>query len=181
MRKQPPAAKQRVMNVGVTALARETGFTPAAVSKKLKAGHTPEMIRAAGARRQGRAYSPGPGREPKTKGEYELIQEAHARGDAMEDAKLRRAKALAERQEIENMFRRGELLPISYVRTWASRFLVDGRDELLKASSELADGLAAESDPVKVSAALRGWAERVIGKFEQLRSLWEGGAEEKVA
>jgi hypothetical protein len=183
MKKKPPTkqpTKQRVVNVGGAALARETGFSPAAISKKLKQGRTPDQIRKEAARRQGRVY--GPGTPPKTKAEYELVAETRDRYDALEDAKLRRAKALAERQEIENMLRRGELMPVAYVRQWASRFLVDGRDELLSGPSQLADALAAESDAVKVEAILRAWIERAIAKFEQLKQLWEGGLDaERVA
>jgi hypothetical protein len=72
------------------------------------------------------------------------------------------------------MLRRGELMPIRYARLWGLRFLIDGRDELLKGPSELADALAAEADPLKVAAILRAWLERAMGKFEQLRMLWEG-------
>ena len=79
------------------------------------------------------------------------------------------------------MRRRGELMPVSYVRQWASRFLIEGRDELLKGPSELQDALAAEDDPRKVNAILRAWLDRAIAKFEQLKTLWEGNAEEKVA
>jgi hypothetical protein len=111
-----------------------------------------------------------------------MIIESRARFEALEDAKLRRARALAERQELENMLRRGELMPVAYARQWGVRFLIDGRDELLKGPSELADSLAAESDPLKVAAMLRAWLDRAIAKFEQLEQLWKGGLEaERVA
>jgi hypothetical protein len=187
---------KHVVNVGVSALARETGFSAAAVSKKLKDGKTPDQIRQDAARRQGRAPSKakgaakaaaapsnrrGPGRPP-LPSEYDLVVQSRSKHDAMEDAKLRRAKALAERQEIENMLRRGELMPIAYARKWAIRFLMDGRDEMLKGPSELADALAAEDDPLKTAAIVRGWIERVIAKFEQLKQLWEGDLDaERVA
>ena len=63
------------------------------------------------------------------------------------------------------MERRHELIPISYVRIWASRFLVEGRDLLLGAPGELADILAAESDPLKVSAHLQRWVDRTIQRY----------------
>jgi hypothetical protein len=102
-----------------------------------------------------------------------MVIQGRQRISDLEEAKLRRAKALAEHQELENMLRRGELMPVSYARKWGLRFLIDGRDELLKGASELADALAAESDPLKVAAILRAWLERTMDKFEQLRMLWE--------
>jgi hypothetical protein len=184
-KKEPPASKR--INVGVAALARETGLAEATISKKLKRGMSPEAIRAAALQRQGRMpvkgklHTPGRGRPP-LPSEYDMVVDARARYDEMETWKLRRAKALAERQEIENMLRRGELMPVTYARKWGLRFLIDGRDELLKGPSELADQLAAESDPLKVAAILRAWLERAIAKFEQLEMLWKGEAEnEQVA
>jgi hypothetical protein len=113
--------------------------------------------------------------------EYDLVIKGRARYDDLEDAKLRRAKALAERQELENMLRRDELVPVAYMRTWGSRFLTDARDTLLTGPSELADTLAVESDPLKTAAILRAWVERVMGKFHQLDRLWGVGDEARVA
>ena len=181
MKKQPPITKH-VVNVGVAALAREIGQSAATVSKKLKNGQTPDQIRRAAAQKQGRAPTNRKGMgTPPTESEYDLVVAGRYRLDALDDAKLRRAKALAERGELENMMKRGELLPVAYVRQWATRYLTDGRDMLLTGPSELQDVLAAESDPLKVAAILRLWLERVMGKFEQLRTLWGASDEEKVA
>lgn len=195
MKKKEPAkpVTKHVVNMGVSALAREVGLTPAAISQKMKAGQTADQIRRDMAQRQGTApkvqpsrakvkgNSIGPGRPP-IASEYDLVVKGRQRMDALDEMKFRRAKALAEHQEIDNMMKRGELLPVSYVRQWASRFLTDGRDEILKMPGELADPLAAETDPQKVAAALRAWAERVMAKFQQLEQLWGGDAAEgKVA
>jgi hypothetical protein len=180
MKKKPPVTKH-VMNVGVAALARECGVSEATVSKKMKAGKTADQIRKEAAQRKGIAPNRhGPGR-PAKPSEYDLVIEARSRYDALEEAKLRRAKALAERQEIENLLRKGELLPVSYVRQWASRLLVETKDELLRTPSELADTLAAETDAVKITALLRTAQERAIAKLEQLDRLWRGDVETKVA
>ena len=176
------AASRRV-NVGVSALARETSQSPSSVSQKLKEGQTADKIRADAARKQGRATATkkAPGR-PRVPSEYDMVIASRTRYDEMEQAKLRRQKALAERQEIENMLRRGELMPVSYARKWGLRYLIDGRDEMLKGPSELADELAAESDPVRVKAILLAWVERIMAKFEQLEMLWKGEVEnEQVA
>jgi hypothetical protein len=70
------------------------------------------------------------------------------------------------------MLRRAELIPVAYVRKWATRYLTDGRDMLLTGPSELADMLAAEGDPLKTAAILRKWLERVMDKFHQCEQLW---------
>jgi hypothetical protein len=171
-----PTARGRIRNVGVAALARELKIPQPTVTQMLQRGKTVEDIRAYAAIRHGSPVpdKPSPAAPPLTKKEYDLIVEARERVDELEAAKLRRAKALAEHQEIENMVRRGELMPVSYVRRWALRFLIDGRDEMLRLPSELADPLAAESDPVRVRAILEVAMERVMGRFEQLNRIWEG-------
>jgi hypothetical protein len=189
-----PLVTKHIVNMGVCALARETGLSAAAVSQKMKAGQTPDQIRRDAARRQGRAPSDkggprkppsgklpsrsrGPGRPPLAS-EYDLVIHGRERLDAIDDARLRRARALAERGELENALRRGELMPVSYFRTWGSRFLTDARDTLLAGPSELQDALALEQDPLKVAAILRAWLERVMGKFHQLERLWGADCED---
>jgi hypothetical protein len=173
MKKKP--VTQHVMNVGVAALARELGISEATVSRKMKAGKSADQITREAADRKGIAPNrQGPGRAPAKKSEYDMIIESRSRYEALEEAKLRRQKALAERQEIENMLRRGELLPVSYVRKWASRLLVEAKDELLRTPSELADTLAAETDAVQVAAILRTAQERALAKLEQLKKIWQG-------
>jgi hypothetical protein len=177
----PSPVTKHVVNVGVNALARECGVSPTTVSNKLRAGKTPDQIRQeAQQKRGGSRPRTAPGRPP-VGHEYDLLIKGRERVGAMDEAKLRRARALAERSEIENALRRGELIPVAYVRTWASRFLTDARDTLLTGPSELADTLAAETDPLKTAAILRAWLERVMAKFQQLDQLWGGAADEKVA
>ena len=175
MKKKSPV--QKILNVGVNALARELGVSSATISFRMKRGQTADQIRREFAQRRGET----PGKDkPTGKREYDLLIEGRERMDELSKWKLRRAKALAERQEIENMLRRGELVPVVYVRQWASRFLIEGRDELLKGPSELQDALAAEDDPRKCNTIVRAWLERAIAKFEQTKTIWEGnlGAEE---
>jgi len=178
-KKLPP---KKVVNTGVSALAREVGVTPTTISKKLRAGQTPEQIRQEAARKEGRAPTGGrPSIGRPSQAEYDLVLARGERLNNLDEAKLRRARALAERSELENMLKRDELIPVAYVRQWASRFLTDGRDMLLTGPSELADTLAAESDPLRCAAILRAWLERVMGKFHQLEKLWGAGEEEQVA
>jgi len=165
---------KRINNIGVNALARECDLPQSTVSGLMKRGMTADQIRARAGVKPGKQSVAEPG-------EYEVVMQARSRIDALEDAKLRRAKALAERQEIENALRRGELMPVSYVRKWASEFLSAGRDEMLRIPGELADALAAESDAREVAAALRAAMDRVIAKFEQLDQIWQGQDQQAAA
>jgi hypothetical protein len=181
--KKPPVATKHVVNMGVSALAREIGLSAAAVSKKMTAGMTAAQIRQEAARKKGQppvGHSKGPGRPPLAS-EYDLVVQGRERIDKLEEMKFRKAKAMAERQELDNALKRGELVPVSYVRTWGSRFLTDARDTFMTGPSELQDVLAAESDPLQCAAILRQWLERAMTKFHQLESLWQGAAGEKVA
>lgn len=83
--------------------------------------------------------------------------------------------ALCELRQLELAQRRGELIPVSYVRVWASRFLTEGRDILLNGLGEMQDRLAAETDALKVAAILRFWVDHVMTRFFSLETLWGGG------
>lgn len=164
--------------VGVNALARETGAARSTISERMRRGQTADQIRKEMEARKGQLLpmnrSKGQGR-PEVNSEYDMVVQRKSQFEEMEGWKLRRQRALAERQEIENALRRGELLPVSYVRQWASRFLIEGRDELMKGPSELQDALANESDPRKCAALLRAWVDRVIAKFSESERLWNKG------
>lgn len=188
--KQPVGqpVKQKIANVGVNALARECGVSPTTISERMRRGQTAEQIRREYAARKGVAptkrgkRSDGQGRAPSTPNEYDMLIESRARFEELESWKMRRQKALAERQEIENMLRRGELMPVSYARLWGVKCLTAFKDELLKGPSELQDALAAESDPVKCNAIVRALMERALAKLQQLEVLWNGAVEaEEVA
>jgi hypothetical protein len=118
---------------------------------------------------------------PPNQSEVDQIVEARSQAMELEDAKLRRVRAMAEGSEIENMVRRGELLPVHYVEKWLTRYLIDARDELLRLPSELGDAVAGENDPVKARAILAAGVDRVIKKFDMVRNLWQNDAEAKVA
>jgi hypothetical protein len=102
-----------------------------------------------------------------------VILRGRERLEAIDDVKLRRARALAVKEELEVQRLRSELVPAVYVREWATRFAVLSRDILLKGSSELHEVLAAESDPVKCNQILRAWVERTLVQFCQADELWE--------
>jgi hypothetical protein len=90
-------------------------------------------------------------------------------------AQAAKENALAELHQLKVMERRHELVPVAYVKLWAMRFLVEGRDVLLNGPGQLADQLAAESDPPVVEQILRGWVNRTLERYFQLETLWGGG------
>jgi hypothetical protein len=88
---------------------------------------------------------------------------------------------LAELRKIEVMKARRELVPVSYMKLWGTRFLVAAHDELLRGPGELADALAAESDPVECAKIVRAWVERVLQKLCECEKLWGPPIDEDAA
>ena len=87
-------------------------------------------------------------------------------------SEARKEHILAELRDLQLMKERGQLIPVTYVKTWASTFLTEGRSILLQGPGELQDALAQESDPVRVSAILRRWVETAMEKFHRTGKLW---------
>jgi hypothetical protein len=78
----------------------------------------------------------------------------------------------ADLKQVDLEQRRGNLVPVAYVRLMASRLLVGAKDILLAGPSELADRLAAESNPYEVEAMVQRWVERALAKFVEL-DAWD--------
>ena len=89
-------------------------------------------------------------------------------------SEARKEHYLAELRNVQLMKERGALIPVSYVRLWGTRFLVEARDVLLRGPNELADTLAVESDPLKCEVIVRKWVERIMARFDQCERLWDG-------
>ena len=87
-------------------------------------------------------------------------------------SEARKEFLLAELREVQLMKERGQLIPLTYVKTWVSTFLTEGRSILMQGPSELQDVLAQEGDPVRVSAILRRWVEATMEKFYRTGKLW---------
>jgi hypothetical protein len=87
-------------------------------------------------------------------------------------SEARKEHLLAELRDLQLMRERGELIPASYVRIWAGRFLVEAKDILLAGPSELQDVLAAECDPLRINTILRGWVERAFDRFHKCDGIW---------
>jgi hypothetical protein len=87
------------------------------------------------------------------------------------DAKLRRARALVDKHELEIQQLRASLVPTAYLRIWSERFVACSRDALSKVV-ELSEVLADQSDPIECGQILRGWMERTLLRFYELDALW---------
>jgi len=118
------------------------------------------------------APHPSPGKSTGTRTDYEVILRGRERLEAIDDVKLRRARALAIKEELEIQRLRSGLVPRVYVREWATRFLASGQEVLLKGPSKLRDALAAEKDPVRVNEILGRWMERTLLQCCQPDDLW---------
>lgn len=124
------------MVIGVNSLSRETGLPRQTISARMRRGQTADQIRLYAALREGRTTQrsapsktlrvikvPPAKRVPTQMDESEAILRGRAMLEAIEDAKLRRAKALAIRQEFANTQRRVELIPVRYLSRWGKRLL----------------------------------------------------------
>jgi hypothetical protein len=87
-------------------------------------------------------------------------------------AQAQKESWLAALRQLEYQQKAGALIPVEYVRIWGVRFLVEGRDILQNGPSQLADTLAAESDPRVVEQTLRAWVDRCLERFFQVETLW---------
>jgi hypothetical protein len=87
-------------------------------------------------------------------------------------AQTAKENALAELRQLEVLEKKGELIPVAYVRHWGLNFLIQGRQILEWGPTEMRDELAAETDPVKCEAIVRRRDERVLDEFYRLEVLW---------
>jgi hypothetical protein len=87
-------------------------------------------------------------------------------------AQAAKEQALSELRQLEVLEKKGELIPVAYVRHWGLNFLIQGRQILEWGPTEMRDELAAESDPIKCEAIVRRRDERVLDAFHRLEVLW---------
>jgi hypothetical protein len=146
-------------------IARMAGISISLVYRKLQEGRTGAEIIAASQRRKEESVVRGLPATP--------VNGHAANGTlSLSGAQTEKERWAAALRKLEYQERSGELIPVSYVRHWGVTFLVAAKDEMLKAPGELADTLAAESDPRVVEEVLRRWVERVMDKFYRLDRLW---------
>ena len=110
---------------------------------------------------------------------YEDAQADHEFKENLTNAQLRRVIALADKQELDNMKMRGELVPVKFMRTWGTRFLVQAKETFLKMPGELQDVMAGETNPGLCNKILREYVERVLGELVKLEGLWTASVAEK--
>jgi hypothetical protein len=90
-------------------------------------------------------------------------------------AQTMKENALAQLRELEVMQKRGELIPLSYVRHWGGNCLIAARNVMDWGPTQIRDELAAEipgGDPVKIEGIVRRWLEPFYAEFERLGVLW---------
>jgi len=185
---------------GAKDLARETGFSPQLVSQKFHQGWSPEQIRQY-AVQQGRmskeAYEaskkaakkeqreePKPSKkDEKQEADPEIAAAvaAHEESKGLAAAKRRREVAQAEKIEMENAVRRGDLVPTGQIVPSLMRCHAAFRDALLAIPGELADRLAMETDPAVVRKLLDDRHRQALRHFETLRDIWEAPLANAVA
>lgn len=167
MKRKKPNGRAGPASPSAEHIASIAGVSIQLVYKKLRQGKTASQIVAeAHQRREQIALRGLPTVPVKTNG--------HAATNVVSFAQAQAEKEnwLCELRRIEVMKARKELMPVSYVRLWGTRFLIAARDELLRGPGELADELAAERDPRRCEAILRRWVEHVLRKFCETERLW---------
>jgi hypothetical protein len=173
--------RKRLVTLGVNALARETGLPRQTISDRMKRGATASDVRAYARMRERRPPERPPAavskhreapkfREPRL--EFDATPRARGRLEAIDDARLRRTRALAEKLEFENQQLRSRLIPRVYLEEWTKRFLRYAREVLLKGPSELSKVLATEADPLKCNEVLSSWVRQTMAKLAETDEVW---------
>jgi hypothetical protein len=170
-----------MVTLGVNALARETGLPRQTVSDRMRRGATASEIRRYAAMRKCRSPECTPAavsisyKAPKfreSRSGFDATLEARDRLEAIDDARLRRTRALAEKLEFENQQLRCQLIPRVYLEEWTKRFLGYAREVLLKGPSELSKVLATEADPLKCNEILSSWVRQTMAKLAETDEVW---------
>jgi hypothetical protein len=147
-------------------IAKLAGVTPQRVSQKLRQGKSVnQILKEAETRRQKQMLRQFPW-VPVDSDEDVASSVTFARAQAAKE------QALSELRRIEVLEKKGELIPVAYVRHWGLNFLIQGRQILEWGPTEMRDELAAETDPVKCEAIVRRRDERVLDAFHRLEVLW---------
>jgi len=162
----------RTQQYGATALARELGADHSNVARMMREGKSPDEIRAKYAARaelkrrgigvRGKPLTAAPGAcftsdasqaQPANQPDSssESIQKI---ADSLAEIRLRKETALTIATEIANEQKRGELVPVAWVRSWCSEAIKTFSGFVTRLPTELRDRLAAESDPFAVESML---------------------------
>jgi hypothetical protein len=161
---------------GVAELSRQTGFQSTYISRLLKAGETPEKIKARAIRAGKQPTKPNfvgrsildrlaespAGKLASKPGRHQAKSSPDDVRLAFLAAQIRKETAIAEQREIELAVSRGELIPTYQVQTCVTNAFSAIRDITLRVG-ELADRLAIESDPHKCRAMIVEEVTRALG------------------
>jgi hypothetical protein len=170
----------RLVTLGVNSLARATGLPRQTVSDRMRKGATAAEIRLYAAMRQRRRPERKPAavamrrealkfREPSFK--FDVTLQARGIREAIDDVRLRRVRALAEKQELENQHLHSQVIPRLYLEEWTKRFLSYAREMMLEGLSELSEVLATVADPLKCNEFLRSWVTRIMARLAETDEL----------
>jgi hypothetical protein len=130
-------------------LAREIGQSEGTVSRKRGQGLTDDQIRQEARQR--------------------LADDANNDGerDSKRAAEIRYKKAQAAMLELQLEQERGELVRYADVEAWESTNIIRARDIILRIAPEMADRLAAESDPILVREMLEAEHNRALAELKR--------------
>jgi hypothetical protein len=91
---------------------------------------------------------------------------------SLKDLKTRKEAALCEKADLENAVRRGDLLLVNDVYSFAARCFAGFRDSLLAISGELRDRLAMEDNPAVIGAILDDHHRQALRHIVRLMEEW---------
>ena len=136
-------------------IAKESGYSPGIVHRKLAQGQTAaEIIRAGRERERRRAGGVGPAEE--AKGSAQGKQGSKPRPDeTYAEAQARKETALASLRELQLAERRGALIQRETVESEWTSVCTTIRDAMLSLPSKLASRLAAMTDELEITKYLR--------------------------
>jgi hypothetical protein len=139
------------VNKGVRSLAKEAGCSPAAVSKKLKMGKSPEQIIAEAQEWRSRQALLEAARAATSPVNVSVIDSP----EKFADAQRRKEIALADLRELELKERLGQLVSAAEVETRWSELCTMIRDAMLAVPTKIAGRLAAISDERQLEAEMK--------------------------
>lgn len=158
-------AKPKSENTGVRALARETGYSPGIISRKLSQGKTADEIRAdAAAWREKQAYKAA------ESGDVEPEQapaKRVRREESFYDAQKRKESAVADIRELEAKQKAGELVEVVVVEAQWTEIATSIRDSLLGLPLKISGKLAGMQDQREIERYLKTMFRAELSKISK--------------
>lgn len=107
--------------------------------------------------------------------EQEIIEEGkrlkseQAKPETYTEAETRHKIACADKVELENAVKRGELVSVADVNQWVAGMILRGRDVLLRIGPELKDKLALETDPISIEQMIDSEVRRALRSLQEYK------------